>query len=140
MFDKYFPSRRLTWQSGLFFLLTKDQVYKKKHDPFNCCNCLIFFLPCIVNGVGTGKVRYSISSGDPNESFKIDGGTGVIKTMNHLDHEKYSTVLLNVIATEQNGAGFSHAQVNFIIITLCITTISNTETWFSISIGSATFF
>lgn len=66
-----------------------------------------------VSSLGTGKVRFAISSGDPEQYFTIDGSTGVIRTLNRLDHEIHSAVLLNVQAVgEQPQTTFSHCQVD----------------------------
>lgn len=63
---------------------------------------------------GNLKVRFSISSGDPEQYFSIDPSTGVIKTRNRLDHELHSSVLLNVQAVGEPPAPttFSHCQVD----------------------------
>ncbi|ODM94994.1 Protein dachsous [Orchesella cincta] len=62
---------------------------------------------------GGSKVRFSISSGDPEAYFTVDPSTGVIKTANKLDHELHRSVLLNVQAVgEQPPTTFSHCQVD----------------------------
>lgn len=66
-----------------------------------------------VSSPGGVKVRFSISSGDPEAYFTIDPSSGVIKTTNRLDHELHSSVLLNVQAVgEQPPTTFSHCQVD----------------------------
>lgn len=66
-----------------------------------------------LKGAAASKVRFSISSGDPEQYFAIDMSTGVIKTLNRLDHELHASVLLNVQAVgEQPPTTFSHCQVD----------------------------
>lgn len=59
-------------------------------------------------------MRYSISSGDPHSYFQIDAISGTIRTANTLDHEKDSSLLLNIQVTSDEPRAFSHAQVRII--------------------------
>ncbi|KAK9891678.1 hypothetical protein WA026_015646 [Henosepilachna vigintioctopunctata] len=59
-----------------------------------------------------GNVGYSIYSGDPEQFFKIETFTGVIRTANFLDHETKTNVLLNIQATSGDPPVYGHTQVN----------------------------
>ncbi|CAB3367491.1 Hypothetical predicted protein [Cloeon dipterum] len=60
---------------------------------------------------GSGVVRYSIYSGDPNGYFNIDPLSGTIRTSSSLDHETHSSVLLNVQAMSGDPPTYGHSQV-----------------------------
>jgi len=69
---------------------------------------------------GSGIVRYSIYSGDPNGYFSIDPLSGTIRTSSALDHETHPSVLLNVQAMSGDPPSYGHSQVrkssNFCLI------------------------
>ena len=76
----------------------------------NSCNALnTKYVLCILLG---GSIEYSVVSGDPNNYFTIDSGSGEIRTGAAINYETTSSVLLNIQAQSGNPPTFGHAQVN----------------------------
>lgn len=104
--------RRQTTLLVLYNLFCKtDHRYVQLRGDMYKLLCIILRI-CILLFAGGGKrIRYSISSGDPYSYFVIDSYSGDIKTASNLDHEKHSSVLLNVQAMTNEPSSYGHCQV-----------------------------
>lgn len=85
-----------------------------EHSHFIVCSIIskIFSLHmCFLKKIGSGRVRYSIVSGDSKAYFTIDQYTGNIKVASKLDHEEHPRFFLNVQAKLDQHEVISYCQV-----------------------------